>query len=214
MTEKINHFEQLAKINVNEHIEKKNNLSYLSWAWAVDQLMRNDPSANWEFHEPKAFGDTLMVSCTVTAFNKDMTMHLPVMDYKNRAISNPDAFAVNTAMMRCLAKAIAVHGLGLYIYAGEDLPAGNEPETKTVAPKINPVREAANPPPIERQEALRFFAQSISEEMESGNVQAAHDLFYGNEEDDEKIFLWSLLDSKIRSAIKKKHTEINVKEKQ
>ena len=118
----VNHFAQLAQINVNEHVEKKANLSYLSWAWAVDQLMRADPAANWEFGEPRMFGESMMVYCTVTAFGKPITMHLPVMDHRNQAIKNPDAFAVNKNMMRCLVKAIACHGLGLYIYAGEDLP--------------------------------------------------------------------------------------------
>ena len=117
-----NHFVQLAQINVNEHVEKKANLAYLSWAWAVDQLMRADPAANWEFGEPRMFGESMMVYCTVTAFGKPITMHLPVMDHRNQAIKNPDAFAVNKNMMRCLVKAIACHGLGLYIYAGEDLP--------------------------------------------------------------------------------------------
>lgn len=115
-------FEKLAAINVNEHIEKKGNLSYLSWAWAVDQLLRNDPLATWSFGEPVRWNDTAMVFCTVNAFGKSMTMQLPVMDHKNKAIANPDAMQVNTAMMRCLAKAIALHGIGLYIYAGEDLP--------------------------------------------------------------------------------------------
>jgi len=124
MTDK-NHFVELAGINVNEHVEKKANLSYLSWAWAVDQLMRADSQANWVFHEPVMFGETMMVSCTVTAFGKPMTMHLPVMDHRNQAIKTPDAFQVNKNMMRCLVKAIAVHGLGLYIYAGEDLPEGD-----------------------------------------------------------------------------------------
>ena len=117
-----NNFVQLAQINVNEHVEKKANLAYLSWAWAVDQLMRADPAANWEFGEPRMFGESMMVYCTVTAFGKPITMHLPVMDHRNQAIKNPDAFAVNKNMMRCLVKAIACHGLGLYIYAGEDLP--------------------------------------------------------------------------------------------
>jgi hypothetical protein len=62
-----------------------------------------------------------MVFCTVNAFGKSMTAQLPVMDYRNKAIPNPDAFAVNTAMQRCLAKAIALHGLGLSLYVGEDL---------------------------------------------------------------------------------------------
>ena len=115
-------YEELRKIDVSAKIEKKNNLSYLSWAWAVDVLLQQDASATWEYQEPKKFGETVMVFCSVTAFNKTMTAQLPVMDFRNKAIPNPDAFAVNTAMQRCLAKAIALHGLGLYIYAGEDLP--------------------------------------------------------------------------------------------
>ena len=121
-----NNFAKLASVDVSKHIEKKSNLSYLSWAWAVDQLMRHDPAANWEFHDPKAFGETMMVSCTVTAFGKPITMHLPAMDHRNQAVKNPDAFVVNKNMMRCLVKAIACHGLGLYIYAGEDLPMQEE----------------------------------------------------------------------------------------
>lgn len=121
-------FNELKAINVNEHTEKKNNLTYLSWAWAVDQLLSNDPTATWEYKEPKQFGETLMVFCSVTAFSKTMTAQLPVLDYRNKAIPNPDAMAVNTAMQRCLAKAIALHGIGLYIYAGEDLPQVNPDE--------------------------------------------------------------------------------------
>ncbi len=124
-----NHFVELAAINVNNKTEKKNGLTYLSWAWAVDQLLRRDPGALWVFNEAIRWGDTVMVSCTVTAFGKAMTAHLPVMDHRNKAIPAPDAFQVNVAMQRCLTKAIALHGLGLYIYAGEDLPEG-EPEPK------------------------------------------------------------------------------------
>jgi len=115
-------FKELAKINVGEHIEKKNGLSYLSWAYAVDQLLRHDPQATWSYPQHMTWGDTVMVFCTVTAFGKSMTAQLPVMNHKNQAIANPDAMQVNTAMQRCLAKAIALHGIGLYIYAGEDLP--------------------------------------------------------------------------------------------
>lgn len=120
-------YAELRKIDVSGKIEKKNGLSYLSWAWAVDQLLLADETATWTYHEPAKFGETLMVFCTVNAFGKSMTAQLPVMDYRNKAIPNPDAFAVNTAMQRCLAKAIALHGIGLYIYAGEDLPQ-DEPE--------------------------------------------------------------------------------------
>jgi len=119
-----NRFAELASINVSKYIEKKGNLSYLSWAWAVDQLLRRDPEASWAYGEPTRFGETMMVVCTVIAFGKPRTMQLPVMDHRNKAIPNPDAFAVNTALQRCLVKAIALHGLGLYIYAGEDVPRG------------------------------------------------------------------------------------------
>lgn len=118
----INHFVELAAINVNSQTEKKGKFTYLSWAWAVDQLMRQDGQATWNYSDPVKFGDTMMVFCTVTAFGKSMTAQLPVLDYQNNAIEFPDSFAVNTAMQRCLAKAISLHGLGLYIYAGEDIP--------------------------------------------------------------------------------------------
>ncbi|HET8685651.1 MAG TPA: DUF1071 domain-containing protein [Methanosarcina sp.] len=135
-----NKFIELAKIDCSDKIEKKNGLSYLSWAWAVDQLMRHDPGATWEFHAPTMYGsETMMVSCTVTAFGKPMKMYLPVMDYRNKAISNPDAFAINTAMMRCLVKGIALHGLGLYIYAGEDLP---ESEKFDVSPYVEAIKNS------------------------------------------------------------------------
>jgi hypothetical protein len=115
-------FIELRKINVNPHVEKKGNLSYLSWAWAVDYLLQEDPTAHWGFHEPSYFGETVMVSCTVNAMGKSMYMHLPVMDNKNNAIKNPDARKISDAMMRCLAKCIATFGIGLYVYAGEDVP--------------------------------------------------------------------------------------------
>jgi len=119
---------ELRKINVNDNTEKKGRFTYLSWAWAVDQLLQLDPMATWEYKEPMKFGDSMMVFCTVTAFGKSMTAQLPVMNNQNKSMLNPDSFAVNTAMQRCLAKAIALHGLGLYIYAGEDLPEDEEPK--------------------------------------------------------------------------------------
>lgn len=123
-------FETLYAVDVSRHIEKKNGLSYLSWAWAVAELMKADPSANWQIHEPTTYPDgTMMVSCTVTAFNKPVFMWLPVMDNRNKAIQNPDAFAINKNQMRCLVKAISCHGLGLYIYAGEDLPEAEKEAT-------------------------------------------------------------------------------------
>ena len=119
-------YKELRQINVSQHIEKKNGLSYLSWSWALDQLLQLDDSATWEYLEPRRFGESMMVFCKVTAFGKSRTAQLPVMDFRNQAIPNPNAYQVNTAMQRCLAKAISLHGIGLYIYAGEDLPVTTE----------------------------------------------------------------------------------------
>ena len=115
-------FNELRTINVNEHTEKKGKFTYLSWTWAVDQLLQNDSSATWTFGEPIYFAETLMVFCTVNAMGKSMTCQMPVIDSRNKAIPNPNAMDVNTAMMRCLTKCISLFGIGLYIYAGEDLP--------------------------------------------------------------------------------------------
>ena len=119
-------FNDLRLINVNEHTERKGKFTYLSWTWAVDQLLQNDPAATWTFGDPVYFNESVMVFCTVNAFGKSMTCQMPVLNNMNKAISNPNAMDVNTAMMRCLTKCISLFGIGLYIYAGEDLP--DEPE--------------------------------------------------------------------------------------
>ena len=110
------------------HTEKKGQLTYLSWAWAIDKLLENDPMATWEFPEPKYFGETVMVFCNITALGKTMHMQLPVMDNRNNAIAKPDSRKISDATMRCLAKCVACFGIGLYIYAGEDLPKEDLPE--------------------------------------------------------------------------------------
>ena len=131
----------LMKINVNEHTEKKNGLTYLSWAWAWQEALKADPTASFEV---KTFmrdqytelpymdvNGTGMVWVTMTMFKQPRTCMLPVMDHRNKPIMNPDAFQVNTAIMRCMTKALALHGLGSYIYAGDDLPASDEKEAPT-----------------------------------------------------------------------------------
>ena len=142
--------QELLKLNVNEHTEKKVNLTYLSWAWAWAEALKADPQASFTV---QMFGDkcymeingTAMVWVTVTMFGKPMVCQLPVMDNTNKPITiegtttvnkygkeitnKLDSFNVNTAIMRCMTKALGLHGLGLYIYAGEDLPEGAEPES-------------------------------------------------------------------------------------
>jgi hypothetical protein len=156
-------YTKLRSLDVSKHIEKKNNLSYLSWAWAVDQLLQHDPMATWDYKEPARFGDTLMVFCSVTAFGKTMTCQLPVMNHKNQAITNPDAFAVNTAMQRCLAKAIALHGIGLYIYAGEDLPEAPPPVPLDMDAIKQQMQDAADLPALTRIFKEHFNQASASE---------------------------------------------------
>jgi hypothetical protein len=141
---------ELLKINVNDHVEKKNGLSYLSWAWAWAEVLKIDPQATWDAAEQNATGlpylalpdGSCLVKVAVTIKGHTKTCFLPVMNHRNQAIKNPDAFAVNTATMRCLAKCIAMHGLGLYIYAGEDLPEGDEspaPAKKDAVPALDDV---------------------------------------------------------------------------
>jgi hypothetical protein len=195
----MSNFKELSKINVNQHTEKKNGLTYLSWAWAVDQLLQNDPAATWSYGEPVKFGETVMVFCTVTAFGKSMTSQLPVIDFRNKAISNPDAMAVNTAMQRCLAKAIALHGIGLYIYAGEDIPQ----EDKVQAPqKVTPLAGAMESLDEESQQFIRDLAIDIIGDVTGGHMEDAHGKT-SSLLSEEKIALWSLLDSKTRSSLKK-----------
>ena len=126
-------FEVLNAVNVNEFTEKKGNFTYLSWAWAVRELLKVDPKATWIVHEyPHGNGETqspymrtgagCFVKVTLTVDGIERTQIHPVLDNRNQTIDEPNAFQINTSIQRCLTKAIALHGLGLYIYAGEDLP--------------------------------------------------------------------------------------------
>ncbi len=215
MTEQTqSNFERLAAINVNEQVEKKGGLSYLSWAWAVDRLLRADPEAEWHYNDPLTMPDgTMLVFCTVRAFGKSRTMQLPVMDYKNRAIANPDAFAINTAMQRALVKAIALHGLGLYIYAGEDLPPGEEPKADDKSNGKDPARpnsakqvtvDAFDDLPEEMQKKLHNMATAIIDLCDNHEPMVpyvnAHILIENHEE---RLALWSLLPSHVRSSYKR-----------
>jgi hypothetical protein len=195
--------EMLLKKNVNDHVEKKNGLSYLSWAWAWAEALKADPKASYkiEMFGDKCFMDingTAMVFVTVTMFDKPMTCQLPVMDYRNKAIPNPDAFAVNTAIMRCMTKALALHGLGLYLYSGEDVPE----EGRSVV--ITPTQGAMDNIPPEEVQYLQEMAVELIATCEQGDPKAAWDKLEGENLDaEQKIALWTLLPSKVRSALKK-----------
>jgi hypothetical protein len=194
--------EMLLKKSVNDHVEKKNGLSYLSWAWAWAEALKADPKASYkiEMFGDKCFMDingTAMVFVTVTMFDKPMTCQLPVMDYRNKAISNPDAFAVNTAIMRCMTKALALHGLGLYLYSGEDVPE----EGRSVV--ITPTQGAMDNIPPEEVQYLQEMAVELIATCEQGDPKAAWVKLEGENLDaEQKIALWTLLPSKVRSALK------------
>ena len=128
-------FEKLSKIDVSEHTEKKGKFTYLSWAWAVRTLLEHFPEATWIVHEyddglgngftgqpymQTPAGAFVKVTLIINGINR--TQVHPVLDHMNKTVTEPNAFQINNSIQRCLAKAIALHGLGLYIYAGEDLP--------------------------------------------------------------------------------------------
>ena len=124
-------FSVLSKIDVSEHTEKKGNYTYLSWAWAVKVLLEEFPKAVWKIHTFVDNGTEspymrtnagCFVQVSVEIDKVIRTQIHPVLDHMNKTVDEPNAFQVNTSIQRCLAKAIALHGLGLYIYAGEDLP--------------------------------------------------------------------------------------------
>lgn len=180
---------ELLKLNVSEHTEKKNGLTYLSWAWAWSTVLQIDPLATWEAVEfngvPATFlpDGSAMVKTIVTIKSHAKSCWLPVMDNRNKAIKNPDAFAINTAIVRCLTKAISMHGLGLYIYAGEDLP------------------------PLDTASLDQFAAELVQLHEEGNDVQMCVN-WYSNEmistSNEARLYMWEQLrpHSAIRSAIK------------
>ena len=134
-------FHTLNAIDVNEFKRKKGRYDYLSWAHAVTELLKVCPDAVWHIHEYEIDGKVLPYMPTPTGFyvktsvtaGKITRSHThPVLDNYNNVIKEPDAFQINTSIQRCLAKTIALHGLGLYIFAGEDLPdIEDKPKTTT-----------------------------------------------------------------------------------
>lgn len=140
-----NNFQKLYEVDVNHKTESKNGLKYLSWAFAWAEFKKVNPEATYtvDQYEGKPYlnDDSLgyMVSTEVTVEGLSLPMQLPVMDNKNKAMKSSayqyktrngtkdveaaTMFDINTAIMRCLVKNLAMHGLGLYIYAGEDIPS-------------------------------------------------------------------------------------------
>ena len=135
-----NYFRELNSINCSDKTEKKNGLTYLSWAWAWGEIKKLHPDATYTIYEDAngmfyhTDGKTCWVKTGVTVNGIEHIEYLPVMDNRNRSIPASDvtSFDANKAIQRSLTKACARHGLGLYIYAGEDLPEGAEREPEPI----------------------------------------------------------------------------------
>jgi hypothetical protein len=160
-------FARLSGINVNDHVEKKGQFSYLSWPYAVAQLRLADPAATWEVRRfdglPFLRTDAgYFVEVAVTVEGVTLSQLHPVLDSKNRPILEPTVFDLNTSLQRALVKAIALHGLGLYVYAGEDLPTMTDEQP--TPPKDQP---APSPAPVNSQRAsgaqIRYIERLIDE---------------------------------------------------
>lgn len=204
---------ELLTLNVNDHVEKKGGLTYLSWAWAWAEVLKADPEAQWEAIEYPAANGTLMpcmfladgtamVKTKVTIHGKTRACQLPVMDNRNNAVKNPDARKISDAIMRCMTKAISMHGLGLYIYAGEDLPEHVE------TPQQAEERERRE----KRGAELREIAAFMAECHVNGKDLPAIEMWYSAktwsqdaaEKAEEQTYVWRQLGqhSALRSAIK------------
>lgn len=152
-------FDVLNAIDCNGHTEKKNGLTYLSWAWAWASVKEHFPNATYTIYEnPQGFnyftdGKTCWVKTGVTIDGIEYIEYLPIMDFKNRSIPLNDvtSFDVNKSIQRSLTKACARHGLGLYIYAGEDLPEPVKIEQQ----------EKAEQEKIEQQKKFNALLESI-----------------------------------------------------
>lgn len=170
----------LLKLNVNDHTEKKRDLTYLSWAWAWQEALKIDSSATFRpvmYQNPNGAGlvpyiainDTAMVEVEVTLGGRNRTCMLPVMDHRNQAISEPNAFQINTAIMRCMTKCLALFGLGLYIYAGEDLPEDTEEKSSP-----QPAKAAAREPGDDTElESMSLFAEGMVKYVNLQDDEAA-----------------------------------------
>ena len=172
-----NTFEKLNKVDVSKFTEKKGQFNYLSWAHAVRELLKACPEATWEVHlfdnadgtkQPymkNGTGSYVQVSVNVDGVVRSQ-IH-PVLDHRNQPIDNANAFQINTSIQRCLAKAIALHGLGLYIFAGEDLPEA-DPLTEAQAYELNELASK-----IQDEDTRNTIYEAINEkQIDAGNFEA------------------------------------------
>lgn len=186
-------FEEIYSMNVNDKVEKKGQLSYLSWAWAWAEFKKKYPKATYSvdrFDGTYCTGNEKlgwMVRTEVFADDLTYEMWLPIMDMRNNAILSPKMTDVNKTIMRCLTKNLAMFGLGLYIYAGEDLPEDVDGDSEGEA-KVKPIQNKPKTPPKTNDKPKVVETISRSELVQKYGV-----------ENPEKTILW--LEGKVGKEI-------------
>lgn len=171
-------FETLSAVNVNDHIKGKNGLSYLPWAWAWGTLKTYYPDATYKVYEDEngwtyhTDGRSAWVKVSVTVQGDEIIEYLPCMDYRNRAIplENLSAMDVNKTLQRALTKAIARHGLGLYIYAGEDLPDSMDGKRLETGKESAKSEKPGTKPFVRKEATYREKAIAMQKEMNISNA--------------------------------------------
>jgi hypothetical protein len=183
-----NYFTRLSAINVSEYVEKKGQFAYLSWAYAVSQLRQFDPTATWQVQrfDGIPFLNTeagVFVEVAVCVKGVSLSQIHPVLDSKNRPILAPTAFDINTSIQRCLVKAIALHGLGLNLYAGEDLPLANDEPKAEDKPVAVPVAAPTQATPIRKGKLISIAQIAQIERLlsETGSDRAKLLTYFGVE---------------------------------
>ena len=183
-----NYFKVLNAVDVSEKIEKKGKLSYLSWAYAWGEIKKIHPDAIYTVYENAAGlnyhtdGRYCWVKTGVTVNGIEHIEYLPILDARNQSIKldHVTSYDVNKAIQRSITKACARHGLGLYIYAGEDLPEGDEPDAPPAQPhkKKEPVKPDAPPPPPPQQPRMaapgqkKFIIDNATDEEYEATMKA------------------------------------------
>ena len=173
-----NKFNELLQLNVNERVEKKNGMNYLSWSFAWSEFCKVYPNASYKVLKDAnmncAFGNSeqgYMVYTEVSANGITHEMWLPVMDFKNKSMLSPTTFDINKAVMRCLVKNLAMFGLGLYIYSGEDLPEELPKSKKEIEEEQKKLIEEENK---RKDTSVKFITEFVGNDMDKFEKVLGH----------------------------------------
>lgn len=196
-----NPFESLYSVNCSKHIEKKNGFSYLSWPFAVAELRKHCPDATWRVVRDEAGNPYRKTECgyfvevAVKVDGIELSQIHPVMDHRHDPIAKPNAFHVNTSIQRCLVKAIALHGLGLSIYAGEDVPPEEKAERQRQPVKRpnKPVKAEARRQPV-KAEAQRQPVKRQDKPVTAEQAKKLRSLIKGAGVDEERFCVYFKVD--------------------